>query len=377
MTAEAGRRAARMLFFSGGSALKTTSEELARRGADTAHLITTFDSGGSSATLRRAFAMPAVGDVRARILALADTSRPGIAEIYALFAYRLPEDESPKRVQAEMASLARGSHPLLRQVPEPLNGILREHLIWFALHMPAGFPLAGANVGNLVLTAGYVRNQRRLGPVIALFSRLVHARGAVRPIAEDPAHLAVRLASGELIVGQHRFTGKEAGAVSSRIEDIWLAAAEDSPLAAKVGIRPRTARLIRGAGGICYPVGSFYSSVVANLLPEGVGRAVADNPCVKVFVPNLGADPELLGHSLLLQVERLLRPLLADAPGARPADVLSLLLVDRERGNYPGGIPDRELAALGIGVRHAPLLAEGGTLASPRLLAEALLGVFH
>ncbi|MDL2291105.1 2-phospho-L-lactate transferase CofD family protein, partial [Desulfovibrio sp. OttesenSCG-928-F20] len=271
-------------------------------------------------------------------------------------------------------SLVRGSHPLMRQIPEPVNGILREHLAWFALRMPENFPLAGANVGNLVLTAGYLRNKRRLGPVMALFSRMVRARGMVRPVVDANAHLAVRLASGEVIVGQHRFTGKERGRVPAPIEDIWLTASEDSPKPlTDLGISPRTARLISGAGALCYPVGSFYSSVVANLLPSGVGRAVAQCQGRKIFVPNLGDDPELAGHSLLMQVERLLKPLLADAPGARPVDCLSHVLVDEDSA-YPGGIPEAELQALGITVVRQKLVPQGKILADARLLAQTLLG---
>lgn len=363
----------RILFFSGGSALRETARELARSNRNTVHLITPFDSGGSSATLRRAFAMPAVGDARSRIMALAEANREGNPEIYALFAYRLPEHEPEKTLRAEMLRLARGSHPLLRQVPDPANGIIREHLAWFSLRMPTDFPLAGANVGNLVLAAGYLRGRRRLGPVLALFSRLVRARGIVRPVVEESLHLAVRLASGDVIVGQHRFTGKKTSGITSPITGIWLTGSEKSAAPVSPAIAPRTAKLIRGAACICYPVGSFYSSLVANLLPKGVGRAVASCPGPKIFTPNLGLDPELAGHSLGTQIERLLCPLLADAPGAKPSDLLSLVIVDRERGVYPGGLPETLLKSLGIGLAHFPLVQEGrGQLAHPHALAAAI-----
>ena len=56
-----------IVFFSGGTALTETSRVLARYGLPAVHLITPFDSGGSSAVLRQAFNMPAVGDLRNRI----------------------------------------------------------------------------------------------------------------------------------------------------------------------------------------------------------------------------------------------------------------------------------------------------------------------
>lgn len=50
----------RILFFSGGTALAPVAAELSRHTRNAVHVITTFDSGGSSAELRRAFDMPAV-----------------------------------------------------------------------------------------------------------------------------------------------------------------------------------------------------------------------------------------------------------------------------------------------------------------------------
>ena len=67
----------RILFFSGGTALAPVAAELSRHTRNAVHVITTFDSGGSSAELRRVFDMPAVGDIRARIMALADRSLEG------------------------------------------------------------------------------------------------------------------------------------------------------------------------------------------------------------------------------------------------------------------------------------------------------------
>jgi len=306
-------------------------------------------------------------------MALAEDHREGNPEIFTLFAYRLPDYEPAKTLMAELVRLVRGSHPLLRQIPDPANGIIREHLAWFALHMPADFPLAGANVGNLVLTAGYLRNKRRLGPVLTLFSRLVRSRGLVRTIVEDHLHLAVRLASGEVLVGQHAFTGKNEPGITSPITEIWLAEPDAGHTPATPAITPRVAKLIRSTACICYPVGSFYSSVVANLLPRGVGRAIADCSGPKIFTPNLGVDPELTGHSLDTQIERLLYPLLADAPGAKPADFLSMVIVDRENGCYPGGLPERLLTSLGIRLAHAPLVAQGkGPYARPCALAAAI-----
>ena len=42
--------------------------------------------------------------------------------------------------------------------------------------------------------------------------------------------------------------------------------------------------LILSAEVICFPIGSFWTSVMANLLPAGVGRAIVRRQCPKVYV---------------------------------------------------------------------------------------------
>ena len=79
----------RLVFFTGGTALRDLSRRLTAHTHNSVHLVTTFDSGGSSAALRRAFAMPAVGDLRNRLLALADSAVVP-ASVLEFCARRLP-----------------------------------------------------------------------------------------------------------------------------------------------------------------------------------------------------------------------------------------------------------------------------------------------
>ena len=98
----------KILFFSGGSALKKASQELTRYSHNSIHLITTFDSGGSSAKLRKAFNMPAIGDIRNRLMALADKTLQGNPEVYTLFSHRFPKEEKKEVLQAELQHMIRG-----------------------------------------------------------------------------------------------------------------------------------------------------------------------------------------------------------------------------------------------------------------------------
>lgn len=78
------------LVFTGGTALRDLSRQLIHYTHNSVHLVTPFDSGGSSAALRRSFAMPAVGDIRNRLLALADSAVVPAA-VMAFCASRLPD----------------------------------------------------------------------------------------------------------------------------------------------------------------------------------------------------------------------------------------------------------------------------------------------
>ena len=79
-----------ILFFSGGSALNGVSHVLKNYTHNSTHMVTPFDSGGSSAKLRKAFSMPSIGDLRSRQVALANETVTGHPEVYKLFTYRFP-----------------------------------------------------------------------------------------------------------------------------------------------------------------------------------------------------------------------------------------------------------------------------------------------
>jgi CofD-related protein of GAK system len=359
----------RMVFFSGGTALRGMSRVLVSRTHNSVHIVTPFDSGGSSAVLRRAFAMPAVGDIRNRLMALADLSAPGSRQIFALFTYRLSRNESDAALRNELERMARGEQLLVALVPEPARAAVMAGFRAFLDIMPDGFDLRGASVGNLMLTAGYLAHDRRLAPAIGEMAGLARVCGLVRPVVDRDMHLAAELEDGSVVVGQHRLTGKETGPIASRIMRLWLTESLESAEPAEVRADESLLAHVRDADMICYPVGSFYTSVVANLLPLGVGRSVAECAGPKVFVPNPVGDPELLGHTVERQAN-LLRRYLRAGGAPEGAEVLSHVLVDG-RASYPGGLDQARLRSLGVRVHDCPLLGDDG-LFDPVLLADAL-----
>ncbi|KAF5041487.1 Gluconeogenesis factor [anaerobic digester metagenome] len=366
----------RILFFTGGTALTETSRALVGYTHNSVHLVTPFDSGGSSAVLRRHFDMPAVGDLRNRLMALADRTRHGFPEIQSLFARRMPKHASPVQLRTELETLANGSHPLIATVSAPVRETVRHHLQIFQRAAGPQFDLRGASIGNLFLTAGYLENGRNLDPVVDIFSNLVQARGQARLLLDSNLQLRALLKDGRDVIGQHLITGKDTSPLSSAIAELCLVdqALDNTPV--RPPIREEIRNCIGGADLICYPIGSFYSSLVANLLPAGVGTAISRTPCSKVFVPNTLPDPETTGLTLTDQVRTLLHHLRADAPNAIAIeDVLDVVLLD-PCAAYPGSEnPERELASLGLRIIKTPLTVRETGAVDPQLLCNALISL--
>ncbi len=359
-----------ILFFSGGTALRGTSRTLTRYTHNSVHLITPFDSGGSSAKLREAFPMIAVGDLRNRLMALADTELQGQPEVYRLFRYRFSEQAENDALRQRLLDMALGTDRLVRAIPGPLRTLIRSQLRIFCEHMPLSFDLRGASIGNLILAGGYIHNDRNIDAVIFLFSKLVAVRGVVRPVVNANLHLAAELADGHVVVGQHNLTSKTQP-IGAPIKALQLSSTRASLTPARTAIDRRTEELIAGAELVVFPIGSFYTSVLACLLPEGVGRAIASAGCPKVYVPNCGRDPEQIGMSLADSVEALLAQLRRDLDEDVPIDrLLNFVVVDSERGSYKGTLDIERVEAMGVRVLDVPLVTKNST---PLLDAEHLV----
>lgn len=359
----------KILFFSGGSALRLLSRKLIRYTHNSIHLITPFDSGGSSAVLRKAFHMLGIGDLRARLTDLADQTLHGNPEVYALFSYRLAADGESVELAGELDYMVRGRHRLIRRIPDPIRKIIRNHLYRFQQEMPEGFDLRNASIGNLILTAGYLENRRHPDPVIYIFSKLVQARGIVRPIYNSFLHLAARLDDGSTVVGQHLLTGKEVAPLQKKITDLFLTVGENDLRPVSLCIRPKVRELIASAELICYPMGSFYTSIIANLLPSGVGHAIADNISPKIYIPNTAADPECVGLNLNSQISTLLSFCRRHNPQVEARKFITHIIIDSKNCTYADELDRKALEEQGITIIDTPLISER----SKPLIDHALL----
>ena len=310
-----------LLFFSGGSALDKTSSLLTKYTHNSIHLLTPFDSGGSSAKLRKAFNMPAVGDLRARLMAIADDSIEGHPEAVALFRYRLPTDLSQASLKKLVEQLQSGEHPLVETTSSTVKQLIANNLRAFLDQVPDNFDYRGASVGNLVITGGYLNNQQSLNHVVDQISEIVNALGIVRTTTNDDLELIATLADGTKVSGQHEITAKETHPLDQKIIELVLSGPSSS-------LDEKNQALISHADLIIFPPGSFFSSVIANLLPKSVGNAIHESSKPKVFIPNLGTDPELYDTSLAEQIELLIQTINRDLPDSKQAKAVDIVLTD-------------------------------------------------
>lgn len=367
----------RLLFFSGGTALREVSRIVKRYTHNSIHLVTPFDSGGSSAKLRHAFCMPSIGDLRNRLVALADENASGHPEVYRLFTCRLPAKQSAAALLSRLDRMIAGREPLVAAIPSPMRHLIRNQLEYFREAKPDDFDLRDASIGNLILAGGYLNNHKHLDPIIFLFSRLVNVLGTVRAVVNDDLHLSAELEDGSRISGQRRLTGKEVAPLKSPVRRLSLSKHPDMPVSATARMRNKNRKLIHQAELVCYPPGSFYTSLIANLLPAGVGSAIAAADCPKVYIPNLGRDPEQIGMTLEDCIRTLIDYLRADTVKDCPSGkLLNFLLVDSKRGRYSSPLPVALLQELGIGIIDTRLVSrESAPYYDPELLVPVLLSL--
>lgn len=367
----------RVLFFSGGTALRRLSSRLVDYTHNSIHLITPFDSGGSSAVIRKAFQMLAVGDIRNRIMALADQSVHGNPEVYDLFSYRFTHDADNETLKKKLVRMANAKDVLVSRVPNPMCRIIRNHLHAFLERMPAAFDLRGASVGNLLITSGYLNNRRHIEPVIYMFSKLVEARGTVRPVTGLSYHLGAELSGKQMAYGQHLLTGERFSLYQKKLKKLFLVKTLESKKKAQFTIKSKTSDLIKSAELICYPFGSFYTSLIATLLPQGVGWAISETTVPKVYVPNPVPDPEQFGMTLQDCVRTILRYARASGSQRTPVErILHFVVIDSKRGNYNGPVRVADIEALGVRVIDTDLLENGSVpLFNDERLIEVLLSL--
>jgi 2-phospho-L-lactate transferase/gluconeogenesis factor (CofD/UPF0052 family) len=171
-------------------------------------------------------------------------------------------------------------------------------------------------------------------------------------------HIRTLYEDGLEEVGQHKMGKRNP---PSRIQKIDLVQSlEESNIDPTIcHIDIVSSDLVVSSDVIVYPMGSFFGSIMVNLLVRGVGCAILHCPSPKVYVPNTGVDPEMYGYTLGDCVRLILKFVQDDVGCTVPAtDILNFVLIDTTNCEYCVDIDKEEIEALGIVIIDINLIGE-------------------
>ena len=308
----------------GGTGLSTMLRGLKKYTKNLTAVVTVADDGGGSGVLRRDIGMPPPGDIRHCMESLANVEP--IME--RLLTYRFQE----------------GS-------------------------------LAGQSFGNLILAAlnGVTGSFEE---AVAQMSQVLAITGRILPVTSADVQLEAVFENGARVVGESKSSSfkKEQ---DCRIAHVALLPERPAAL-------PAALQAIREADLILMGPGSLYTSVIPNLLVEGVVEAICRSEALKIYVCNIMTqEGETEGYTAADHVDALLShgaPGLVDLCLANSAPVRPGLVEKYREEDAAPILVDRErIRAMGLELEEYPVASEGGDYArhDPDRLAAAVLDVYR
>ena len=369
-----------VVLLSGGSGARTLSQTMVQYTHNTSHVLPMFDDGGSSHELREKLGMPPPGDLRNRLMSLSDMSQSGNPEVSGLFRTRLAAQATDEELQQELDGYLTDNHPKMERVQRPYRRIIHSHLHRFNEAKPADFDLRGGSIGNFVMAGAYL-HLGDLEAVVFEFSALAAALGQVLPVCTGQFyHLKADFEDGTSWVGQSRITTQPHAPIRR------LTIVERRPNGEHCEVQPRlnsrASKAIRSSALVAYTMGSFYTSLVSNLLVDGMGQAIRQTRRPKVFVANLTETVETRGMNVSCLLKQLLRYLrLSDDEPGEMKDYVHYVLVGTHgnsdgQGRIPVDLPTiRELGVEPIELPLEQTDADGNRVHDPELVAGVLISL--
>lgn len=241
-------------------------------------IISVADDGGSTGRLRDNYDMPAMGDIRHVLCAMAADRDDSIFP--DLMNYRFSGDED----------------------------------------------VGGHQLGNLIFTALTDITGSFMGAVQAI-GKVLKVRGEILPVSLDNAILYALMADGTLVRGE-----KNIPSLNNSIEKVFYQQ--------KVQPYSKAVKAIEEADLIIYGIGSLYTSIIPNLIVDGISQAIYNNLCPKVYFCNAMSQPgETDGFSMEDHVSALEKHLYKNAVdccilNSRPIPEETLQLYEKSTG-YP------------------------------------------
>lgn len=275
-------------------------------------VVTVTDDGGSSGRLRQEFGVPAPGDVRSCLVALAEDD----ALLARLFSFRFPGEG----------------------------------------------PTGGHSLGNLFMIA-LTQLVGDFPQAVRLAGEVLRTRGQVLPATEANVHLVAETKDGELVVGE------TAIAAAGPPKRLALSPADAPAL-------PAVVQALRQADMVVLGPGSLFTSIAPNLLVRGVAEALAESRAFVVYVANLVTQPgETDGFSLgdhVAALRQLAPSLRLDVVLANSAPLPPEVAARYRAAGAEPVLPER-LAGVRVVARELLLATPEGTVRhDPGKLAAAL-----
>jgi uncharacterized cofD-like protein len=192
--------------------------------SDLCAVVTVSDDGGSSGRLRKELNMLPPGDIRNCIVALSEDE----ALLSKLFQHRFVK----------------------------------------------GSGLEGHSFGNLFLAA-LTSITKDFSEAVRLSSEILVTRGHIYPATTSNVELEALMEDGTRVRGETKITASK-----GRIKELSLVPHDVQPL-------PQTLEAIARADLITIGPGSLFTSLIPNLLVNGIAKAIAASPATKVYICNL------------------------------------------------------------------------------------------
>ena len=220
----------RIVGIGGGTGLPVLLDGLsAEPGVDLSAIVTVADDGGSSGRLREIYQMPAVGDLRNCLVALS------------------------------------GQGCLLADLFQHRFGVAEEEL-------------RGHSLGNLIVTALYQRTGS-LSKALLFAAQLLPMNGRALASTETELTLCALLDNGVTVRGESQIP-----AAGRRIIRVWIEPQNPPPA-------PGVLDAILQADAIVLAPGSLFTSLLPNLMVDGVVEAIRQSSATKIHVCNLVTQP--------------------------------------------------------------------------------------
>ena len=209
---------------------------------------------------------------------------------------------------------------------------------------------------------------------VSQMSQILAITGRVIPVTSADVQLAAVFENGVHVVGESKIS-TEKKRQDCRIHHVELIPARPSAL-------PAALEAISDADLLLLGPGSLYTSVIPNLLVNGVPEAIGASDALKVYICNIMTqDGETEGYTAADHLKALLdHGAKVDFCLANSAQVGAGLLERYRAEDAAPLVVDRDrIAAMGVGLEERPLASESGDFArhDPDKLAAAVLEVYR